>query len=155
MSAETDQTHIYQCERYPFYGITGGHHDVVADVPTEILERWRQVMAEFEKVQDEMKVAHSAATARHAEAARIKKAEYEVAAAQARLERIRHEQEYPPDDPASWPAPGVSTCGGWQYPDEKAALADRVRFHNAYPRMRFDVMPYRCVDGHVHLGRTS
>lgn len=129
----------------------------IADVDQATADRWRKVMADFNAVQDEMAEAYDIARARDAKAERIRKAEAEVARAQMRLDRARREQTHRPDNPASWSFIGDGTipCGGIQYVDEKDARAERMRLHNTYPGITFDIRPYVCVQGHHHLGRSS
>lgn len=143
-------------ERYPFFQeVIGPRTGYAVDVPVETADRWKRVMVELGQVQEEMEAAYDAAKARDEEARRIEQAEAEVAAAQTRLDQVLYEQEHPPNRPESWPIFGDAPCAGRDYGSRKAALQDRVRIHQTWPDMLFDLAAYVCVNGHTHLGRTS
>ncbi len=44
---------IYSDERYPDYGLYDDLYDRI-EVPTEVVEHWQRVIAEYEAVQDQM-----------------------------------------------------------------------------------------------------
>lgn len=142
-------------ELHPF--VHESRHGVSVPTSAEQVTRWRQVMAQFEIVQDEMKAAYDAARTLEVEARRVARAEAEVRAADERLLRARFWQAYPPSDPASWEftGDGATPCTGLKYADEKDARAERMRLHNEYPAITFDIKPYVCAHGHHHLGRSS
>lgn len=155
MAAET-KFYLDEGERYPFYGpsrVSG----VAVIVPVDQAARWSQVMSDFEQVQTEMEAAYGEAKVEWERAAHVQQAEADLAAAQMRLARARREQTHRPDNPASWAfiGDGAIPCGGIQYVDEKDARAERMRLHNAWPLITFDIKPYVCVQGHHHLGRSS
>lgn len=155
MPVETRTTRLASDERYPF--LHESEIGPAVEVPQDQLDRWRDVMSMFERVQVEMESAYDAAVHKAREVARIEKAEAGVAAAQRRLARERWAQANRPDSPASWRyiGDGELPCGGIQYVDEKDARAERLRLHNEWPGITFDLKPYVCVQGHHHLGRSS
>lgn len=144
-------------ERYPFVCESPGGLPVptTADQAT----RWREVMEQFEVVQSEMEAAYDAAREADMKRQKLAAAEASVARAQARLEQARYDAEHPPEDPLSWPSPGDYSCQGTRYADYQAAARGRLEFYDAVlargARPTFDVAPFTCVDGHIHLGRTT
>lgn len=157
MAEEKRTVRVVDTERFPFFRVTRTNAGHTVEVEPATLARWERVMGEFEDVQNEMEKLHDDALRAEAERARIAKAEADVVAAQMRLERARREQTHRPDNPASWEfiGDGAVPCGGIQYVDEKDARAERMRLHNEWPGITFDIKPYWCVHGHCHLGRSS
>lgn len=159
MAEETRTVWVDSSERYPFFS-SNRSTGLEVEVSVETFKRWADVMLDFELVQQQMEDAYVAAKARHEEVERVRLAEDEVHRAEAALERVRWEVAHRPDDPESWPFIVLDTenprpCVGPLHVDEKAAHSERMRLHNAWPGIRFDILPYVCVHGHYHLGRTS
>lgn len=153
MTAET-RVHVFCDELYPYYGVTEGSGDVSVVVSAEQAARWAEVSAAFDQMQEEVAAAYRVAKQVDAERARIEKAEAEVAEAQRRLDKARYEQDYPPHMPESWLLPGDGDeCFGWQYLSIEEAKAERMRVHNTWPFITFDLKPYVCHAGHHHLRR--
>ncbi len=139
-------------ELHPF--VHESRHGVSVPTSAEEVTRWRKVMADFAIVQDEMKAAYDAARALEVEGARIAEAEAEVAAAERRLMKARYDQAHPLYLPESWVEPGDDeVCQGWQYDTRDEAKAERMRVHNTWPEVAFDLRPYVCRRGHHHLRR--
>lgn len=157
MADETRSIRLDCDERYPFYRAVREPYGTPVEVDAALADRWSRVMSDFELVQQEMEEVNRKAHAAERERARVAKAEADVAAAQMRLERARREQTHRPDNPASWEfiGDGAVPCGGIQYVDEKDARAERMRLHNEWPGITFDIKPYWCAQGHWHLGRSS
>lgn len=141
-------------ELHPF--VHESKHGVSVPTSAEQVTRWRQVMAQFEIVQDEMKAAYDAAVAKDEEAKTIARAEHEVAAAERRLAKARHDVAHPPYRASSWVAAGDDdVCEGWQYESREEAKAERMAVHNRWPEITFDLKAYVCTDGHHHLRRRA
>ena len=155
MSGEKRTVRLDSSERYPFYSGVFEPGGYPVEVDAETADRWERVMADFEQVQQEMEVLNRAAQLAAAERARVEQAEAELAAAQMRLEKARHDQEHPPYLAETWPAPGDESCTGWDYVTEAAARAERMRIHDTWGSITFDVVHYWCADGHVHLRRRA
>lgn len=156
MADETRTVRLDSSERYPFFQeVVGPRSGYAVEVPVEMAERWKRVMVELGAVQDEMEAAYDAARRREAERAELAKAEREAAEAAQRLEEVRYELTHRFDSADTWPAPESDVCAGLDYGTEKVARAERLRIHNKYPSITFDLVHYWCADGHVHLRRRA
>lgn len=157
----TERVHVFR-DSYDYYGLTDGEGGAPVDVDEGTAKHWREALAAFEAVQDEMQAAYDEDRKKEAAAAEVRNAERAVAEAQARLDQLRFDLQHPLDDPTSWPAgdPQPIECRGRRFASEPMAWVGRLGVYDTVLRcggriVGWDLAPYTCTDGHWHLGRTS